>query len=252
MRASYVQPKLATRLALRDALEGLQNPPKLEGWLFPGAIKSVFRPGALPVSLNGDGELRVILALVYVKENESPMSIPLVVEVVKDRLRLFFRQPITAQIFTGLCWWRDPTLRYRPEAFNMYNLKYRTWEHLPSSPEPPERWIDNSVYLPLPLRHIPIFKPASLVTTPYPEGFSLGCKRITAVCSMKVSFIPHIQFLWPRGLKNLPSYVKVKWTVGSDDDGIVATCPGFSEEGNEMWEVDPEREDEDAAAAAAA
>ena len=178
------------------------------------------------------------------------MSIPLVVEVVKDRLRLFFRQPITAQIFTGLCWWRDPTLRYRPEAFDMYNLKYRTWERLPSSPEPPERWIDNSVYLPLPLRHIPIFKPASLVTTPYPEGFSLGRKRITAVCSMKVNFIPHIEFLWPRGLKNLPSYVKAKWTVGSDDDGIVATCPGFGEEGNEMWEVDPEREDEDAAAAA--
>ncbi|KAH9906114.1 uncharacterized protein B0H18DRAFT_964760 [Fomitopsis serialis] len=190
---------------------GSPEPSKLEGWLFPGAIKSAFRRGVAGKPQRG-WRAKGYPCSVYVK--------------AAALLPPAHHRPDLHRA----CWWRDPILRYRPEAFDMYNLKYRTWERLPSSPS--HREMDRQLRLPpLPLCHILIFKPASLVTTPYPEGFSLG-------------------LLWPRGLKNLPSYVKAKWTVGSDDDGIVATCPGFGEEGNEMWEVDPEREDEDAAAAA--
>ncbi|KAH9917947.1 uncharacterized protein B0H18DRAFT_1123311 [Fomitopsis serialis] len=246
MRACQAQPQEARRLALRDALEAAEKPPNFKGWLFPGAIKSAFGEYSLPPSLRGNGlERRVIVVLVYVREATTPISLPLVVEVEVGRLRLYFQQPITAQVFYGLCWWRNLSLRYRPQVFNMFNLELKTWKRVPASTHQ-----DNMIYLPLPLRHFPIFKPSSIVTMPHPEQFARGGRGFRAICLMKVEFIPHIKLLWPRGLKHPPLYIKAKWSVGRDDDGIIATCPGFSEEGHEIWEVDPGLEDADAAAAA--
>ncbi|KAH9907676.1 uncharacterized protein B0H18DRAFT_964431 [Fomitopsis serialis] len=200
MRACQAQPQEARRLALRDALEAAEKPPNFKGWLFPGAIKSAFGEYSLPPSLRGNGlERRVIVALVYVREATTPISLPLVVEVEAADNR---------QVFYGLCWWRDPSLRYRPQAFDMFNLELKTWERVPASTHR-----DNAIYLPLPLRHFPIFKPSSIVTAPHPEQFARGGRGFRAICSMKVKFIPHIKLLWPRGLKHPPLYVKAKWSL---------------------------------------
>lgn len=58
------------REALLDVLTELEDPPTLEGWLFPGAIKDFYHPLMIPELLKADDEgkekeLRVVEVLVF-------------------------------------------------------------------------------------------------------------------------------------------------------------------------------------------
>ncbi|KAH9912493.1 uncharacterized protein B0H18DRAFT_1127125 [Fomitopsis serialis] len=229
------------RQRLWDAVMALENPPKLEGWLFPGAVKEMYDVYAVPEMFTGYGkkEFRLVEALVFVEDRHRPMSLPLMAEVVDNTLKLMFRQPITAQVFPALPWYReypDSPVAVPALDFHYYNLAIKSWDYALGN-----EWFGapETITLPLPLSHIPVFKRGDVTVAEYAEDYSLGRKRMVPLCAMTNTFSPHLEFERPVGLRYLQSYVEAEWVFGLDAErNFVATCPSILDEADTILALD--------------
>ncbi|KAH9917948.1 uncharacterized protein B0H18DRAFT_958146 [Fomitopsis serialis] len=223
----WLQPVMQQREALLDVLTELEDPPTLEGWLFPGAIKDFYHPLTIPELLKADDEgkekeLRVVEVLVFTGAMGRtigqclPMSLPLISEVTGNMLTLKFCQPITAQ--------GTPTPSGRPAGqIRVLHLNSRSWVQALAT-----TWKAGRIRIPLPLRQLPVFKCTDvLVTRKEAEDYSLGLLPLPPLCSMLANFSPHLEFLRPTDLKYPRTYSDTQWTIDKEQ---VVTCPSIWDE----------------------
>ena len=159
-----------------------------------------------------------------VQTGHPPISIPLLVEIDSDgqELTVATYQPLFALAFHET----DPfTGQALDERWSLQRYKTE-WQSF--APAPFLQPLGYKILLPL--EEIPVFKLAKVEHTIRPHDYATGKLQPPALCSMKHSFIPWYQWIWP-SLQKVRERVTVGWTVENHGrpTGVAATRPAITD-----------------------
>ncbi|KAH9910757.1 uncharacterized protein B0H18DRAFT_1129595 [Fomitopsis serialis] len=204
---------------LERAVELRDPPAKFGGWIFMGAVPSMYRDGNLlrrllsPTPVPGARrQPRAVLVegLFFVSDGSDPVSVPLIGVVDATGKEITIPGPLEQPILRqGL---RDanndkPVPKGKSLAtFDLYDPALQTFR--------PHRMEETfPIRLTLPLRSVPVFRQSEVQMTVFAHRYATGRPIVgrKPMCSMKYNFMG-LDWIWPVGLPERRSYMEASWT----------------------------------------
>ncbi|KAH9914856.1 uncharacterized protein B0H18DRAFT_1125243 [Fomitopsis serialis] len=191
-------------------------------WLFIGGIKDVFKLDNLPKCWEGTREKQLVEVLVFYQDSNMPLSLPLISDVQGNELVVWFQADHCSSIP------RIPLVElrlHRPKEHQCQRADLRA--QLPAAATlliPPS---------PVPCPHHQR-QVGHYGQTIHTKNYTLGKHReIIPMCSMKASFMPNMEFVWPTKVILPWLRFRVSWRVGHDRQlGATTTvCPLTGKDG---------------------
>ena len=178
--------------------------------------------------------------MLYLQNKHPPVSIPILVEMDPSgrEATVSTYQPLFAQAFpkTNLLTGVIDDEAYQLERYNV------AWQSFAGPPdlEPVGFVID------LPLVEVPVFKFANVKLAFQAYDYARGVVQALPICSMKYTFMPEYEWIWPLGLESMRQHVVSRWEIrptagpGAGNGRLIAMRPRQGNMGYQVRRVEHE------------
>ncbi|KAH9920485.1 uncharacterized protein B0H18DRAFT_957068 [Fomitopsis serialis] len=221
---SVEQGNKRARMQALVAVDSLDPPATLSGWVLLGSILESHVGVFIPRCLQGPSVKVVVETLVFALDAYPPLSLPLIWEIHGDEIEISLSQPVMIQLFRGLNVWKS---HQGPlgMTFDFFHVPANKFIPACLRPQVPFR-------LAFPLQYTPVFKDSAVSITVHADKYAGGQRPMPPMCSMKAEFLD-FDFVCPVDLPQPRKCLKAKWRIEhrGSPQGTVAVRPLMGEDG---------------------